>query len=221
VSCYLLQNLLDDFGRFLLYHQIMSHLKARKHLKKVDPKLAAIIDKYKLKSHKPTGNHFEYLVGSIISQQLSTKVADVFEKRFIALYRGTFPTPKQVLKTPHATLRSIGLSNSKAHYIKNIAEHISKKKINLKHIEKMENEAVITELTKIKGVGRWTAEMFLMFSLNRPDVFSHGDLGLNNAIIKLYKLKKPSRKRIERIIKKWSPYKTLASRYLWASLDNK
>lgn len=195
--------------------------KAREHLKKVDPKLAVIIDKHKLKKHKPSGNHFEYLVGSIISQQLSTKVADVFERRFLDLYGGKMPSPLRVLKTPHQKLRSIGLSNSKAQYIKNIAEHIVKKRINLDAIHKMNEEGIIEQLTQIKGIGRWTAEMFLMFALARPDVFSHGDLGLKNAIIKLYKLKNPSLWRIERIVNKWRPYRTLAARYLWASLDNK
>jgi len=168
--------------------------KAHEHLKKVDPKLAIIIGKYKLKTHKPRGNHFGYLVGSIISQQLSSKVADVFERRFLDLYDGKMPSPKRVLNTPHKKLRSIGLSNSKAQYIKNIAEHIVKKKINLDAIQKMDEETIIEQLTKIKGIGRWTAEMFLMFALARPDVFSHGDLGLNNAIIKLYKLKKADQK---------------------------
>src|SRR5262245_627652 len=115
------------------------------------------------------------------------------------------PKPEAVLKTPHKKLRSIGLSNSKAQYIKNIAHHIDKKKIDLSEIHLMEEEAIIEALTEIKGVGRWTAEMFLMFGLGRPDVFSHGDLGLNNAIIRIYKLKKPTRQRIEKIVSKWKP----------------
>ncbi len=95
------------------------------------------------------------------------------------------------------------------------------KQLRLQSLHKLENEEVIIELTKVKGIGRWTAEMFLMFNLQREDVFSHGDLGLRNAIIKLYKFKSPpSEKQIEKIVSKWSPHRTVASRYLWKSLDN-
>jgi DNA-3-methyladenine glycosylase II len=160
-------------------------------------------------------------VQSILSQQLSTKVADVIIARFINLYKPKkFPTPEDVLKTKDEKIRSLGISYSKISYIKNLAEHITKKKIRLQSVHTLPDEELIEHLVQVKGIGRWTAEMFMMFMLERPNVFSHGDLGLKNAIIRLYKLKDPSQERIERIVAKWSPYKTIASRYLWASLDN-
>jgi DNA-3-methyladenine glycosylase II len=168
------------------------------------------------------GSRFQALVQSILSQQLSTKVADVIIGRFINLYKPKkFPTPADVLKTKDEKLRALGISYSKISYIKNLAEHIIDKKLNLNSVHKLDNEDLIEHLVQVKGIGRWTAEMFMMFMLERPDVFSHGDLGLKNAIIRLYKLKDPTPERIARIVAKWSPHKTLASRYLWASLDNK
>ncbi len=122
---------------------------------------------------------------------------------------------------PDAKLRSVGLSTAKVKYIKDLAVKVQKKEVLLYKLEKMSDEEVIEHLVQVKGIGRWTGEMFLMFALQRPDVFSHGDLGLRNAIQKLYKFKKaPTQKQIEKIVSKWSPHRTLASRYLWKSLDN-
>ncbi len=185
--------------------------------------MAGLIAQIELRPRRgKKGSRFQALVQSILSQQLSTKVADVIIARFINLYKPKkFPTPTDVLKTKDEKLRALGISYSKISYIKNLAEHIENKKLKLNTVHKLENEALIEHLVQVKGIGRWTAEMFMMFMLERPDVFSHGDLGLKNAIIRLYKLKDPTPQKIERIAKKWSPYKTLASRYLWASLDNK
>jgi DNA-3-methyladenine glycosylase II len=193
-----------------------------RHFKKVDPVMADLMSRITIKPRRrKKGSRFQALVQSILSQQLSTKVADVIIARFINLYKPKkFPTPEDVLKTKDEKIRSLGISYSKISYIKNLAEHITKKKIRLQSVHTLPDEELIEHLVQVKGIGRWTAEMFMMFMLERPNVFSHGDLGLKNAIIRLYKLKDPSQERIERIVAKWSPYKTIASRYLWASLDN-
>lgn len=198
--------------------------QAKRHLSKVDLKLAQLIRETKLEPQKKARrSHLEALVEAIVSQQLSVKAADTIYARFLGLYpKQKFPKPELIIKTTNQKLRGVGLSHQKISYIKDLCTKVITKEVKLKSISSFSDEQVIIELTKIKGVGRWTAEMFLMFSLMRPDVFSTGDLGLRNAIIKLYKLKKPpTEKQLERITKKWSPHRTTASRYLWKSLENK
>jgi DNA-3-methyladenine glycosylase II len=192
-----------------------------KYLQSIDPILGAVIKKIELKERKKSVNHFKTLVESIVSQQLSVKASDTIFKRFLELFPGrTFPKPEQVLKMTDDKLRSVGLSGSKVKYIKHLSEKVHKKEVALHKLNKMTDEEVIEHLIQVKGIGRWTGEMFLMFSLQRPDVFSYGDLGLKNAIIKLYGFKRPpSQKQIEKITLKWAPYRSLASRYLWRSLD--
>ncbi len=184
--------------------------------------MAKIIARVKLKEHKGHKRYFEALTGAIISQQLSTKAADTIKKRFVALFGGgKFPKPAEVLKKSDRVLRSAGLSFQKISYIKSLAQLIERGSIDFKKFKKMSDEEIITTLTEVKGIGRWTAEMFLMFCLSRPDVFSHGDLGLKNAIKKWYKLdQKLHSKKYHRLVESWSPHRTTAARYLWASLNN-
>lgn len=155
---------------------------------------------------------------------MSTKVATVIHNRFLALYGGSEPTPQQILDTPFETLRGIGLSNAKTGYVKNVAQFEIDFGMDHKKLHRMENEEVITYLTQIKGVGRWTVEMLLMFALGREDVFAIDDLGIQNAMIKLYKLKidnkKKFREQLLQISAKWSPYRTYACRHLWNWKDN-
>jgi len=128
--------------------------------------------------------------------------------------------PFDILSMSHGQLRATGMSNAKARYVRNLAEEIVHGDLPISSLDSMTDEEVIDKLTKVKGIGPWTAEMFLMFTLGREDVFSFGDLGLKKAIIKIYGFKKdPARKQIEKIISRWSPYKTYASRILWASLE--
>ena len=193
------------------------------HLQK-DKKLAQIIAEplNELRTHK---NIPLTLIGSIMSQQLSTKVAQVIYKRFLALYADNEPTLHQVLDTPVETLRSIGLSNAKTNYVHNVARFFMEKKINDKKLRALENDEIIVLLTQIKGVGQWTVEMLLMFTLGREDVLALDDLGIQQAMIKLYKLealdKKELRKKMIKISTKWSPYKTYACLYLWRWKDGK
>jgi DNA-3-methyladenine glycosylase II len=192
------------------------------HLKK-DKKLAKIIVKpvSKLRTHK---NIPLTLIESIMSQQLSTKVAQVIHKRFLALYNPKEPTLQQILDTPLTTLRSIGLSNAKTAYVHNVAKFCIEQDITDKKLNAMSNMEVIELLTQIKGVGRWTVEMLLMFTLGREDVFAIDDFGLQQSMIKLYKLgaldKKQLREKLLKISAKWSPYRTYACIYLWQWKDN-
>lgn len=160
-----------------------------------------------------------YLCASIMSQQLSTKVADVIYRRFIELFDGKEPSPQQILDMPFDKLRGIGLSNAKVSYVKNVAQFELEKGMEARRLAKMDNEAVIAYLTQIKGVGRWTVEMLLMFALGREDVFAVDDLGIQNAMIRLYKLdntdKKTFREKILRLSVKWAPYRTYACLHLW------
>jgi DNA-3-methyladenine glycosylase II len=151
-------------------------------------------------------------------------VATVIHKRFLALYGEKEPTPQQILDTASETLRSIGLSNAKVSYVKNVAQFEIEFGMDHKKLHRMDNEEVITYLTQIKGVGRWTVEMLLMFALGREDVFAIDDLGIQNAMIKLYKLDREDKRKFKedllRISKKWSPYRTYACKYLWEWKDN-
>ncbi|MCF6401989.1 DNA-3-methyladenine glycosylase 2 family protein [Chitinophaga filiformis] len=193
------------------------------HLSK-DKKLAAIMAN-PLPALTKRKNIALRLIASIMSQQLSVKVATVIYERFLALYGGEEPSPQQIVDTPAPTLRAIGLSNAKVSYVHNVARFAVEEQLTDKQLEKMPDEEVIKYLTQIKGVGRWTVEMLLMFYLGREDVFAIDDWGLQQAMIKIYKLdntdKKAFKEKLLKISGKWSPYRTYACRYLWAWKDMK
>jgi DNA-3-methyladenine glycosylase II len=159
-----------------------------------------------------------------MSQQLSIKVADVIYKRYLNLYSGKEPAAQQILDTPFEKLRGIGMSNAKVSYVQNVARFEIENGLQPKKLNKMNNEEVIEYVTQIKGVGQWTAEILLMFALGREDVFTVGDLGIQNAMIKLYKLDNSDQKKVKeemlRISSKWSPYRTYACVHLWRWKDN-
>ncbi len=159
------------------------------------------------------------LMKSIISQQLSVKAADAIYKRFIALFQNEdFPSANEVLEMDDEMIRSAGLSYSKIKYVKSVANAFVSDLIDIEKVRKQSDEEVIAELTQIKGIGRWTAEMILIFTLQRPDVFSIGDLGLRNAITKLYGI--TDQKEMLDLSEKWKPYRSTACWYLWRSLEN-
>jgi DNA-3-methyladenine glycosylase II len=194
------------------------------HLSK-DKKLVSVLHAttpYKLEKRK---NVCLRLCASIMSQQLSTKVAEVFYKRFLEIYEGNEPTPGQIAATPFETLRGIGLSNAKANYINNVANYFIENKITDKQLYNMSNEEVMELLLPIKGVGKWTVEMLLMFTLGHEDVFPADDLGIQQAMAQLYKLdiadKKALKENMLQIAAKWSPYRTHACIYLWRYKDTK
>lgn len=164
-------------------------------------------------------NYFSRLCREIIGQQLADKASRAIFSRFEKLFSGKITSCK-ALKVSHQAMRKAGLSNAKAKYIRNLAEDVVNKKLNFKDLKNLDNEQVIKELIKVKGIGPWTAEMFLMFTLARKDVFSPGDLGLRKAIKRLYGFKKePTEKQIKEITDKWRPYRTYACLILWKSLD--
>ncbi len=192
------------------------------HLSK-DQQLKKLIEQHGTLQLKRQKNLYLYLCYSIMSQQLSTKVASIIRKRFIDLYGGE-PTAGQIVETPFEKLRAIGLSNAKVNYVQNVARFEMESGMGHQKLFRMSNEEVIEYLTQIKGVGRWTTEMLLMFALCREDVFALDDLGLQQAVIKLYDLKHRKKKimlnRILKISEQWSPYRTYASMYLWKWKDN-
>ena len=165
------------------------------------------------------------LCASIMSQQLSTKVAEVIFKSFLNLYGNVEPTPKQVLETPPEVLRGIGLSNAKVQYVLNVAQFATENHLTDTRLLQMTNEEITELLTQIKGVGKWTVEMLLMFTLGREDVFAVDDYGLQVAMKKLYNLddsnKKEFKQQLVKIAEKWSPYRTYACLYLWRWKDDK
>lgn len=193
------------------------------HLSK-DKKLKKVIDSQQPFVLQKRNKVYLRLCSSILSQQLSTTVAKVLYKRFLELYNGQEPTARQILETPPETFRSIGFSNAKASYVHNVCRFFIENKITDAQLHKLSNEEVIDLLTQIKGVGKWTVEMILMFTLGREDVFAMDDLGLKQSVIKLYNIKETDKKilyqKIEKISLKWSPYRTYASRYLWNWKDN-
>lgn len=193
-----------------------------KHLSR-DNKLKPLIKQHGVFSLKKQKNLWLYLCYSIMSQQLSTKVARVIKQRFLDLYNGD-PSPEQIINTPFEKLRSIGLSNAKVNYVQNVAHFELEQGMSHKKLSKMNDGEVIDYLTQIKGVGRWTCEMLLMFALEREDVFAPDDLGLQQAIISLYSLKHRKKKNLQaaihKIAEQWSPYRSYACLYLWRWKDN-
>ena len=194
------------------------HLSKDKKLKKlIDDQPAFVLEKRK--------KVYLRLCSSILSQQLSTTVAKVLYNRFLDLYDGKEPTPKQILQTPPEVFRGIGFSNAKASYVHNVCRFFIENKVTDSALHKMSNEEIIKFLTQIKGVGKWTVEMILMFTLGREDVFAFDDLGLKQSVVKLYNIKETDKKlllkKMEAISRKWSPYRTYACRYLWNWKDGK
>ena len=163
---------------------------------------------------------FKALVYAIISQQLSTRAAATIAGRFSALFEG-FPAHAQVAAVSDARLRSVGLSAQKVGYLRDLCRRIEDGSLPFRALEQMADDEVIAALTQVKGIGRWTAEMFLMFRLHRPDVLPVGDLGIVKAVQKAYRLRKvPTPDRLNRLGESWRPYRSIACWYLWASLDN-
>lgn len=197
--------------------------RAFAHFKTVDPILFSVLEHIPQKHQlipKKSSDIFSDLVESIVCQQLSNKAGATIFERFRALFPKKIMTPKKVLALADEKIRSTGPSWSKVSYIKNIAAAVYSGNLNLKKIYVKGDEEIIVELTKIKGIGRWTAEMFLMFTLGRPDIFSYGDLGLRKAIMKLYGLKEePTVQQMEKLSNRWKPYRTYAARILWRSLE--
>lgn len=206
--------------------QRMSEAVAREaatYLSDTDKILRPIIQKHGLCTIRPNTNYYQELVDAIISQQLSVHAARSIENRFRELFGGAFPTPEQILSTDVETLRGIGFSRAKASYVLDLARHIVEGKVQFDHLDALDNEAVATELTAVKGIGAWTAHMFLMFCMGRTDILPVGDLGIRNGVQKLYGLSdSPTPAQVTEIAQAnhWHPYESVASWYVWQALDN-
>ena len=195
--------------------------KAILHLKKSDPILRAIIERvgpYKIEYGEPT---FHSLAESILYQQLNGKAAVVIFNRFIE-QTGDPVTPEGILKLSDAQMRAVGLSKQKTAYLRDLAQKTKDGLLNFERLGDMSNEEVIEHLTRVKGIGVWTAHMFLMFTLRRPDILPTGDYGIQAAMKKHYRKRKwPKPKDMEKIAKSWAPYRSVACWYLWRSMDIK
>jgi DNA-3-methyladenine glycosylase II len=199
--------------------------KAADHLAKNDPVLKPVIKQAGLCTFRPvkTEEYYWELVDAIISQQLSVKAARSIEERFKALYPGKLPSPDQILVTDDEKLRQVGLSGAKVKYVKSLAEHIRDGKLELELLNKLSNMEVSRELTAVKGIGEWTAHMFLIFAMARLDVLAVGDLGIKSGIQKLYNLPSlPDPEQITKLakVKNWHPYESVACWYVWHAKDN-
>ena len=196
---------------------------AIEHLSAVDPVLGHIIANGRAIQPRPHEDLYLALLRAIVSQQISTKAAAAIWKRFQALFPPEgYPEPREVLALSEDELRAAGLSRQKTGYLKAIAEYNERGLLDYEHLTSLSEEAFTLHLTAIKGVGRWTAQMLQMFALDQPDVFSEGDLGVQNAMRRLYGLEETGRalqKRMLAIAETWRPYRTMACKYLWQSLD--
>jgi DNA-3-methyladenine glycosylase II len=199
---------------------------ARERLRAGDPVLRDLIDR-----HGPDGlperrsgaqrEHYGALVRTIVGQQLSTKAAAAIYNRLAARFGGREPTPREILDEDPEALRGVGLSRAKVTFLRSLAEHVLDGRLELERLDTLSDEEVIGELTAVRGLGPWSAHMFLMFHLDRPDVLATGDLGIRKAMMAAYALDAlPDPETMERIAAPWRPYRTLACRYLWATLDS-
>ena len=197
--------------------------KAIAHLRKVDPTLADVIDRIGPYKGWPSGNgtHFDAVARSIVFQQLSGKAAGTIHGRFQGLYGGRTPHPEELATTSDDQLRSIGLSRQKSAYLKDLGARVASGQLPIETLHELTDEEIITALTQVKGIGRWTAQMFLMFRLGRLDVLPDLDLGIQKGMQKAYRLRKlPTPERVKKIGAKWAPYRTIGSWYMWRLLDS-
>lgn len=198
----------------VIQKQVISHLTA------ADARLAAIIGAVGDYTIKCKSEPFRSLVEAIIYQQLAGSAADAISARFMKLYRGRFPAPARLLSTPDEILRTAGLSGKKIEYMKDLAARVSEGRLDLSGLAAMGDEQVVERLDEVRGIGRWTAEMFLIFCLGRPDVLPVGDYGLRKAMQKTYRLRDlPLPARMEKIAEPWRPYRSVATWYMWKSLE--
>lgn len=189
-----------------------------KHIKK-DPKISPLIIKFGIWQPQPNNDLFHALVREIINQQLSDKASETITDKLISYFKGKFPTPLEILKTSDKKIREAGISWAKVSYIKNAAEYIIKEKLTTELLQNETEEKVRDRFSQIKGVGPWTIDMILIFTLLHLDILPLGDLGIRRAFQKLYKIQKLTKTRMLKIAQPWRPYRSIASWYLWRSLD--
>jgi DNA-3-methyladenine glycosylase II len=206
----------------------VSGKRARAHLAGADPKMAALIERVgdidlktrlRRRQEERPADAYGALLRAIVGQQLSTKAARTIYIRVCDIFDGTTPSPEQLLEASEEDLRGAGLSGRKVEYIRDLASHVLSGELELDRLDELSDEEAIAELVAVRGLGQWTAEMFLLFHLERPDVLSGGDLGIRKAVQIEYGLKEmPSPERVVEIGEPWRPHRSLASLYLWESL---
>ena len=199
------------------HKEILLHLKTDKKLFKAISNL-----NYEIRPELDI-DIYHSLLSSIVSQQLSTKVVKIIWNRFSDLFVDRYPDAESLLAKEHEVLRGIGLSNNKARYVKNVAEFYLENNMSFDYLQAKSDDEIIEYLTQIKGVGKWTVQMILMFPMDRPNVFPLDDLGIQNSMKNLYEIdleKKELKMRMNEIATNWDPYKTLASKYLWKLLES-
>jgi DNA-3-methyladenine glycosylase II len=203
-----------------------SQKAAVEELRAADPIMAGLIDMCGVISSPPRKKadpqeHYGALLHAVVNQQLSVKAGAAIYGRLTERFGGQTPTPEQLLEDDPEELRlAAGLSRSKVGFMRSLAEHILSGELELERLDQLSDEDVMAELVAVKGIGEWTAHMFLMSHLHRPDVMAPGDLGIRRAIERAYSLEEPDRETIERLAERWRPHRTLACRYLWRSLNN-
>jgi DNA-3-methyladenine glycosylase II len=188
------------------------------HLKASDPKLGQLIDTIGIIKRQITPDPFEALISSVVSQQISNKAAETVWKRFLDLVGSI--TPENILRASQTVIQSCGMSHRKVSYIIGIAEAAKTGAVDFKNLASLSNETIIAQLTALNGVGVWTAEMLLIFSLKRPDILSYNDLGIRRGIMILHGLQELTKKQFEHYRQRYSPYGTIASFYLWELNNN-
>jgi DNA-3-methyladenine glycosylase II len=200
--------------------------KAVAALRGADPVMARLIEEHAtvvrrdLRRERP-GDAYGALLRSIVSQQLSTTAASTIYGRMLDIFGGHAPTPRQLLAADPDEIRAAGLSRPKIAYLRDLAQHVEDGTLELDRLDELPDEEVSAQLTAIKGLGQWTADMFLMFHLRRPDVLPVGDQGIRRAVQVEYRMRKlPEPKRLEKVARPWRPHRTLACLFLWSSLDN-
>jgi len=194
-------------------------MRADKVLKRVMEERGPLDPEIDRRGSRP--DPFEAVARAIVGQQLSTKAARSIWEKLVAQFGGETPSPEALLRKRPQTLRKAGLSNAKVEFLRDLAKHVKDGRLDFDRIKDLPDEDVIAELIEVKGVGSWTAEMFLMFHLARPDVVSLGDLGIRRAVQISYGMEElPGPEELERIAEEWRPHRTLACLYLWRSLDN-
>lgn len=196
--------------------------KAIAHLRAADPVMAAVIDRVGACQARVAneGTHFGAVLRSIVYQQLSGSAAATIHGRVLAMYGGREPAPQALLATPDERLRAAGLSTAKTRYVKDLAAHAANPAFPMEQLHELDDDGVLSTLTQIKGVGRWTAQIFMMFRLGRPDVLPELDLGIQKGIQRAYALRRlPTPKQVQRRGAVWAPYRTIASWYLWRMAD--
>jgi DNA-3-methyladenine glycosylase II len=199
-------------------------IRAADHLAAHDLRLAPLIHLFGPAKLAPHTNYYQELVESIVGQQLSVKAAATINRRFVELFDNGFPTPQDILEKPTETLRLAGLSKAKANYVHDLAVHIADGRLSFESFEALSNQEIIARLTAVKGIGEWTAHMFLIFCMGRLDILPVRDLGIRTGIMRLYGLEQlPGTAEVQDVASThhWHPYESVASWYVWASLDNK